>query len=457
MSSRIRKPKVSFQDEMARSSAVIPEGSEDIQVMLLSKSAPKEGKSGYRFLACVIAKEPITLEYRQKREKKDNGEYVNAGGNVDDHGQTSVTLQPYENIWMASFDSASTLANIPTPVLGQASILAKVYNGGPSFTCSNIRFTFALDNDLNYKKYVVGTRVGELPYLNSMLPNEVSKGFILPMYGGNPYYKSTEIANEIDKSDRMQYINGKDEKDVYIGVNFSDGVKAINGLSLNYMGENCSCFIKGGYTRSLFEPFGVVDLENWRMVGPILLSCCKDTFVSGSVTREKLAAMLDNKLSDDEKPKDANGNPCHTSTAFFFKLSVNMVETVMASGLPLEPSYAREVLKNQKFKVSKDSKDNQRHPMNCDWDDKLDRASPTCKEVVNMSELAALPRSQIFSGGGEKDEKGKVIKEPKTVQFWGVFGKDDKSCDELKASDEQTPAKITKMKAVPAVIFAIIM
>lgn len=439
MSSRVRAQKRSFKSYMDRNLGVVPQGAADLVFIVIGfkKEENSEKTMPLNAVLMYIGENDVDIPYKIKRVKNTNNEYEDcAGSNIDEEGNETMKIVRNKTYWVTTFDQIDH-EKIETPALVNASITASVYKGRGQLRFTNFRSSFRVDTYHAFKKYVHNTPLSQFPILKNFNENEKTKTAIIPIYPNNEFFRSTDLCIDYSTTDRMKYISGT-KKTESIGFNLVDATMTMNIFAVDICGEEESCFMKVSYGKDLFNVFGVVCLDAWMKVAPVIVSNVQYGFLTVSASRERQEKLIANISGEAEK--DSNGNPKYASQVYATSLNINLYETIKASGLPIGGDYAGKVLKEHKYKSSMLI-----HPINHEFDERIGAATDADPLVLNVSEIPPLQRPTFYEA-----IEGHV------VEYWGIFGYQDSSVDDLTATDETTIQTVEDRGAKPAVIFAVV-
>lgn len=341
------------------------------------------------------------------------------------------------------------------PFVAQICVNASVYMDRLQFSCKEVTILSQKSPcDIEMiNQYIGESGVCSFPLVEKFNPGTKRRFFILPL-SENKQFTITDIQrNENDWKDRnmFTYVDKENPNLQSVGIHVRDGTNMRNQFSVDYVKETVgadmqvnkeACIMTYGYKQTLFESFGVLALDHWKAVAPVLLTCAQDCFAFGSAKLENLNKLtytrLDKVVTDGAEQQLAVG--------FLIELSVNMVKTIQNTSYPISKDFAKQCVKDKKLK------DVITHPLNMDYEDKLRGTDPyfDASYAFNLSEMSLIARSDFFTI--IEDEENPINKE---VSYFALLDYEEEGMDEIKFSDPECENIMKEKNIKPALVFAI--
>lgn len=384
-------------------------GSDTTLVFVKRCTKTKDGKQQYNISLITANNEPLVI----KHQKPKDGESVPLmkGGayegtiefNQDEENMAvpvTSTVGPYSHMLAKCFDkSADTVVE---GCFANASIVCSLYNGMIYYKVNKIFPIDATPNTLHYyEKFCVDKYMGQVPtslnLTTAMFPEGtdikyMDRYFTLPLYTHDSY-KCVQIGLDMEKPSDFCGVYENGTKTVGLSAQVED--KVINKFMVKYTTlDDLEIYMDVTYpikqdSPSMWECFGILNVDMWAASCPRLIYCAKEWFCSGYSKLERICGHTED-----------NGK-IHTSS-FIFNMAINLPETIKVAGVELSDDYVKDFVASYAYESDGDV-----HPLNKAWKSDIQNNRPLCINITEMVDYQLTPFMKAIEGKG--------------VKFYGIF------------------------------------
>lgn len=494
MSTADNDKKRKYMATYREASSTIPQGQSLINVILVRVKDPViTATYKMRTLVCKsIEKCPIPVMLAApsaKRKKKGRDDSVadeeSAAAPPADH----TVIQPGDEFACNCFDPAFVPSMKATDVLA-LSVLANWHEGRWTFKAQKAFYKTDCFDALTpsvFRKSIVSSGLAEVPtretFGNVEFGTRAYQYFILPLTNECNRFKDICICSISSDTEPTNLCLTSGELEPIVGVNCENGDgKSVNRMVVAYepvekskpnvaMSFNFLYPTNTATEGSIFEVFGVADLELWRKVGARMILNASEWFAYGYSDYSRIMSMRENMsyrpgsedatagdyalaaaaelaeaaaeayvqtpppsptaASDDEStPKTLQ------TTGLVLRMNLNLPQTVARAGVKLSLDFVTNFFNDYTFGFDRIPT---RKTLNTGYRARL----KTRGCVINLSELADGERSSMLGG---------ALKE---FDFYGVFPSEVDEPSQFEGEQPALEEMLLEKEIKPAVIFAV--
>lgn len=478
----------------------IAAGSTVVPAIVSLKKEKKSAKGNSYFILVVqtLNKSPVFVQFaaqkqgnekvpfqpstkRIKRESAEEGvEAVEVEVPEDDRitkqdGAYGTTIKPCSTLMLTSFDR-NGCANIERGTVCKVSIAADTYQDNINFKCNEVIMetnTSTITKGV-FQKYFMNSEMTVVPTKSNIDPESFPVGtdpryytrpFVLPLSDDTPLFKELEILVDPEDSKRF-YAKRKEDDKVVPSVNTEVGPDMVrNNLSVVYATDKEKYFFKYAYTPSVWNVFGITDLDKWSKTAGRMMFSASNWYAYGSSKLDDIKSMRSNADADDEggldygyggygmdgmddgedEPaadmKQAEDDGMVSTTGYISTMTIDLKTTVKKAGIELKADWVASKYGpegNYNF-----SPEDQPNPLNSGWRSKLERG---ISSIFNFTEMDDYMRTPFAK---EAEQKG-------NVKFYGIFAAGNDAPYENVNTDKPIEEFLDETSTMPATIFAVV-
>lgn len=415
------KRKSAFVDYLTDKCGSVKSGQTIMSVVVLKKMEPRDAANPRSPIGLMVyALGDASIKYKKTTGSDPVADYNDAIGGDSDGGDakrvkteadTHATINSGDVIYVANFDRTNA-ARIKAGIRVKITISADLYKGKPSYKCNAVTIDSAESDILDiaiYNKYIVDTSMAKLPVLANFGDRD-STNFCLPLSNDSSVFSEVDVVVDDDNEDNLQY--AKDNIKTIGITTLSDG-KPSNFFGVVYTNGDRKVMLKLNYEKSIWNEFGIYNLDSWKKVIPRMLYNAKECLIYGFSTRDGIQSMVTNITDEGEVDEDAMQFTC----GYTSRLGINLAKTVVAAGVELGFQYVNEHFGAEsdfKFDKHSDVLDHEMQPVKTsaiNQSAKNKIKSGIMGSVVNITELQEDFSPAVF----------KAIADVNNVKFYGIF------------------------------------
>jgi len=478
----------------------IAPGSTVVPVIVSLKKEKKSAKGNTYFILVVqtLNKSPVFVQFaalkqggekvsfqpatkRIKREStEENSEPVEVEVPEDERitkqdGSYGTIVKPCSTLILTSFDRNGCV-NLDRGMICKVSISADSYEDNINFKCNEVIMepnTSTITKGV-FQKYFMNSDMTVIPTKSNIDPESFPVGtdpkyftrhFVLPLSDDTPLFKELEVLVDPEDSKRF-YAKRKEDDKIVPSVNTEVGPDMVrNNLSVIYATDKEKFFFKYAYSPSVWNVFGICDLDKWSKTAGRMMFSAVNWYAYGSSKLDDIKSMRSNAEADDEGGLDfgyggygmddmdegedepapdmrkAEDEGMISTTGYISNMTIDLKATAKKAGIELSSGWVSSKYGPEgNYNFSPEDTPN---PLNSGWRSKLERDIASIFNFTEMDDFMRLPFIK------EAEHKG-------NVKFYGIFAAGNDAPYENVNTDKPIEEFLDENSIMPATIFAVV-